>query len=42
MAGDVEKALIDIVAEHSRRDAEAARHFVQEMKKGGSYQTDVY
>ncbi|MGB8278405.1 MAG: sulfite reductase subunit alpha [Methylovirgula sp.] len=42
MAGDVEKAFIDIVAEHSRRDAEAARQFVQEMKKGGSYQTDVY
>ncbi len=42
MAGDVEKAFIDIVAEHSRRDAEAARLFVQEMKRGGSYQTDVY
>jgi sulfite reductase (NADPH) flavoprotein alpha-component len=42
MAGDVEKAVADIVAEHSRRDAEQARQFVQELKKGGAYQTDVY
>jgi sulfite reductase (NADPH) flavoprotein alpha-component len=42
MAGDVERAVTDIVAEHSRRDAEAARAFVQEMKKTGAYQTDVY
>ncbi len=42
MAGDVERTIIDIVAEHSRRDADSARQFVQEMKKGGSYQTDVY
>jgi sulfite reductase (NADPH) flavoprotein alpha-component len=42
MAGDVEKAVIDIVAEHSRRDADAARLFVQDMKRAGSYQTDVY
>jgi sulfite reductase (NADPH) flavoprotein alpha-component len=42
MAGDVEKALVDIVAEHTRRDMESARQFVQEMKQGGSYQTDVY
>ncbi len=42
MAGDVERAITDIVAEHSRRDAEAARAFVQEMKKTGFYQTDVY
>jgi sulfite reductase (NADPH) flavoprotein alpha-component len=42
MAGDVEKAVADIVAEHSRRDAEQARHFVQDLKKGGAYQTDVY
>ncbi|MGP0061126.1 MAG: sulfite reductase subunit alpha [Beijerinckiaceae bacterium] len=42
MAGAVEKALADIVAEHSRRDAEQARHFVQDLKKGGAYQTDVY
>jgi sulfite reductase (NADPH) flavoprotein alpha-component len=42
MAGDVERALIDIVSEHSRRDAEAARQFVQELKKSGAYQTDVY
>ncbi len=42
MAGDVEKAVIDIVAEQTRRDAESARLFVQEMKKAGVYQTDVY
>ena len=42
MAGDVEKAVIDIVAEHSRRDTDSTRQFVQEMKRGGSYQTDVY
>ncbi|MGO9006010.1 MAG: sulfite reductase subunit alpha [Beijerinckiaceae bacterium] len=42
MAGDIEKALADIVAEHSRRDAEQAGRFVQDLKKGGAYQTDVY
>ena len=42
MAGDVEKAFIDIVAEHSRRNMDSAHDFVQELKKGGSYQTDVY
>ncbi len=42
MAGDVEKAFIDIVAEQTKRDADSARQFVQDMKKGGSYQTDVY
>jgi sulfite reductase (NADPH) flavoprotein alpha-component len=42
MADDVEKALIDIVAEQTKRDAESARQFVQEMRKRGSYQTDVY
>jgi sulfite reductase (NADPH) flavoprotein alpha-component len=42
MAGDVEKALADIVAEHSRRDAEQARQFVRDLKQGGAYQTDVY
>jgi len=42
MAGDVERAMVDIVAEHSRRDLESARRFVQDMKKGGSYQTEVY
>jgi sulfite reductase (NADPH) flavoprotein alpha-component len=42
MAGDVEKAFIDIVAQHSRRDGDAARRFVQDLKKGGAYQTDVY
>ncbi len=42
MAGDVERAMVDIVAEHSRRDLESARQFVQDLKKGGSYQTDVY
>jgi sulfite reductase (NADPH) flavoprotein alpha-component len=42
MAGDVEKAVIDIVAEHSRRSTDEARLFVTEMKRGGSYQTDVY
>jgi sulfite reductase (NADPH) flavoprotein alpha-component len=42
MAGDVERAMIDIVAEQTRRDPEAARAFVQELKKGGFYQTDVY
>jgi sulfite reductase (NADPH) flavoprotein alpha-component len=42
MAGDVEKAFVDIVAEHSRRDIDQARQFVQDLKKGGAYQTDVY
>ncbi len=42
MAGDVERAMVDIVAEQTRRDPEAAQAFVQELKKGGFYQTDVY
>jgi sulfite reductase (NADPH) flavoprotein alpha-component len=42
MAGDVESAFVDIVAEHSRRDKEQARQFVQDLKKGGAYQVDVY
>ncbi|SFK33199.1 sulfite reductase subunit alpha [Methylocapsa palsarum] len=42
MAADVEKALIEIVGEHGRKDPDAARAFVQQLKKTGRYQADVY
>ena len=42
MAKDVERALIDVVAEHGKRSPEEAVAFVAEMKKNGRYQADVY
>jgi sulfite reductase (NADPH) flavoprotein alpha-component len=42
MAADVEKALIDVAAVQGALDAEAARAFVQDLKKAGRYQADVY
>ena len=42
MAKDVEKALIDIVAEHGKRSLEDAARFVAELKKNDRYQLDVY
>lgn len=41
MAADVEKALIDIAAEHGGKGAEA-KAFIAELKKTGRYQADVY
>jgi sulfite reductase (NADPH) flavoprotein alpha-component len=42
MAGDVEKALVAIAAEHGAMDERAAKAFVADLKKAGRYQADVY
>ena len=42
MAKDVERALIDVVAEHGRRSPEDAARYVNELKKNDRYQADVY
>jgi sulfite reductase (NADPH) flavoprotein alpha-component len=42
MGGDVERALVDIVAEHGRHSRDEAVAFVTDLKKRGRYQADVY
>jgi len=42
MAKDVERALVDIVAQHGARTAEQAVAFLGDLKKQGRYQQDVY
>jgi len=42
MAKDVERALIDVVAEHGKRNPEDAARYVAELKKNDRYQVDVY
>jgi sulfite reductase (NADPH) flavoprotein alpha-component len=42
MAKDVERALIDVVAEHGKRNPEDAARYVAELKKNDRYQMDVY
>jgi sulfite reductase (NADPH) flavoprotein alpha-component len=42
MAADVERAVADIVAEHQGGDLKSAQSFVQDLKKSGRYQADVY
>jgi len=42
MAKDVERALVDIVAEFGARSTDEAIAFVAELKKRGRYQQDVY
>src|SRR3954447_20553021 len=42
MAKDVERALVDIVAQHGARSTDQAVAFVAELKKQGRYQQDVY
>jgi sulfite reductase (NADPH) flavoprotein alpha-component len=42
MARDVERALVDIVAQHGARSTDEAVNFVGELKKKGRYQQDVY
>ncbi|HEV7862135.1 MAG TPA: sulfite reductase subunit alpha, partial [Acidimicrobiia bacterium] len=42
MAKDVERALVDIVAEHGGRSADDAVHYVSQLKKAHRYQQDVY
>jgi sulfite reductase (NADPH) flavoprotein alpha-component len=42
MGQDVERAMVDIVAEHGRRSTGEAIAFVTDLKKRGRYQADVY
>jgi sulfite reductase (NADPH) flavoprotein alpha-component len=42
MAKDVERALVDIVSECGGRSTDEAVAFVNELKKSGRYQQDVY
>ena len=42
MAKDVERALVDVAAEHGRRSPEDAARYVAELKKNDRYQADVY
>jgi sulfite reductase (NADPH) flavoprotein alpha-component len=42
MGKDVERALVDIVAEHGARSTNEAVAFVADLKKKGRYLTDVY
>jgi sulfite reductase (NADPH) flavoprotein alpha-component len=42
MAKDVERALVDIVAQHGARSTDEAIAFVAELKRKGRYQQDVY
>jgi sulfite reductase (NADPH) flavoprotein alpha-component len=42
MGQDVERAMVDIVAEHGRKSASEAIAFVTDLKKRGRYQADVY
>jgi sulfite reductase (NADPH) flavoprotein alpha-component len=42
MAKDVERALVDIVAQYGARSTDEAITFVGELKKAGRYQQDVY
>jgi sulfite reductase (NADPH) flavoprotein alpha-component len=42
MAKDVERALIDVVAQHGKRSPEDAARYVNELNKNDRYQADVY
>ena len=42
MAKDVERALVDVVAEFGARNVDEAVAFVAQLKKSGRYQQDVY
>jgi sulfite reductase (NADPH) flavoprotein alpha-component len=42
MGKDVERVLLDIIAECGARSADQARTFLTELKTSGRYQTDVY
>ncbi len=42
MAKDVERALIDVIAEHGKRSPEDAARYVADLKKNDRYQVDVY
>ena len=42
MAKDVERALVDIAAQHGARSTDQAVAFVADLRRHGRYQTDVY
>jgi sulfite reductase (NADPH) flavoprotein alpha-component len=42
MAKDVERALVDVVAEFGARSIDEAISFVTQLKRSGRYQQDVY
>lgn len=42
MAKDVERAMVDIIAEHGARSTDDAIAFLADLKKQGRYQQDVY
>ncbi len=42
MAKDVERALVDVVAEHGGRSSEEAIAYLGQLKRAGRYQADVY
>jgi sulfite reductase (NADPH) flavoprotein alpha-component len=42
MGKDVERALLDVIAEHGARSLEQAGAFLAALKAAGRYQTDVY
>jgi sulfite reductase (NADPH) flavoprotein alpha-component len=42
MAKDVERALVDIAAEHGRMSTDDAVAYISGLKKSGRYQADVY
>jgi sulfite reductase (NADPH) flavoprotein alpha-component len=42
MAKDVERALVDVIAQHGGRSADDAVAYVAGLKKAGRYQADVY
>jgi sulfite reductase (NADPH) flavoprotein alpha-component len=42
MGKDVERALLEVIAEHGARSLEQAGAFLAELKSAGRYQTDVY
>jgi sulfite reductase (NADPH) flavoprotein alpha-component len=42
MSKDVEKALLEVIAEQGAMDATAAAKYLEQCKKEGRYQKDVY
>lgn len=42
MAGDVERALVEIVVDHGNRDEDTAKAYLDNLKAAGRYQVDVY
>ena len=42
MAKDVERTLVDIIAEQGKHSSEEAIAYVAALRKAGRYQTDVY